>query len=222
MVNIKRLRKNIESLGEIGFIEGRGVNRPAHSQQYDVALGFVESLMRNAGMSTYRDAVGNSFGVKSGEIGHSILMGSHIDSVPDGGIFDGCLGVLAAVEVVQTLMEQGYTNKHGFMIAVFNEEEGNVIGGLFGSKCFAGKALDSKYLKNMRKFGISLNDVKKSQFKADLIKNYIELHIEQGGKLDNRNIEIGIVEGIVGIARYKVTISGEANHSGATPYVFKK
>jgi N-carbamoyl-L-amino-acid hydrolase len=171
------------------------------------------------------DAAGNLIGRRTGSENNlkPLLIGSHIDSVPEGGNYDGVVGSMGAIEVAQTLAEQNLTLRHPLEVVIFQNEEG----GLIGSRAMDGelteKELDlvSRSGKTIRE-GIKfiggdparLNEVKRS--KGD-IAAYLELHIEQGNTLDTEKINIGVVEGIVGINWWDVTIEGFANHAGTTP-----
>ena len=137
-INGERLYQNIKTLGQIGYVPEHGTTRMAYSDTYDQGRDYVKKLMEQAGLDTSIDSVGNLTGVLQGKKRQKISIGSHIDTVPDGGIYDGALGVLAGIELVRTLQEYDYQNQHDIEIIAFTEEEGNVIGGTFGSKAFAG------------------------------------------------------------------------------------
>lgn len=217
-ININRLMNCINDLGKIGYEDGIGTTRQAYSKSFYEGRDFVEELMKNAGLKTNIDKVGNLTGYLEGSCNEKIIsMGSHIDTVIGGGIFDGALGVLAAIEVVRTMKEAGYQNIHPIEIIAFNEEEGNVIGGTFGSKAFTGSDLESTMLSKMKIQGLTKEDFYDSKRNRDNYRCYLELHIEQGGCLENEGFDIGIVSGIVGILRYKATVIGKSNHSGSTP-----
>ena len=220
-INIDRLMNNLYKLGEIGYIEGKGANRLAYSEAFLEGRDYVKTLMEDIGMVTEIDAVGNLFGTlpsctddKNNKI---IAMGSHIDTVPDGGIYDGSLGVITAIEAVQCLMEEGYKNQHPIQIIAFNEEEGNVVGGTFGSKAFAGCPFEDSMRESMAVHNITEEDFNSCKRNSDDYLAYLEYHIEQGGILESKNISVGIVEGIFGIQRYRTIIKGASNHAGSTP-----
>lgn len=216
----ERLRRNLEELGKIGAVPEGGVNRFTYSKEYYEGVAFLRTLMEKAGLSVEVDSVGNVIGTKPGHTDRILLLGSHIDSVPNAGIFDGCLGVLAAVEVMQTLSEKGIDLNHTVKVAAWAEEEGNTVVGLLGSGAFVGKmdCLPDSVLEKLKELKLSQEDVKKARFPAvDKIDASLELHIEQGGVLDRENTDIGVVNGIVGIERYIVTLRGQKNHAGTTP-----
>ncbi len=216
-VNGDRLYKDIRRLGSVGFVPGRGTSRMAYSEAFCQGRELVREMMEQAGLATAVDPVGNLTGRLEGSSGRVISIGSHIDTVPEGGIFDGALGVLAGVELVRTLREHGYKNQNTIEIIAFNEEEGNVVGGTFGSKAFTGQRQEEDALERMEALGMSPGDVNRSRREPGEYLCYLELHIEQGGILEQKQIPLGVVEGIFGIVRYKVTVPGTANHAGSTP-----
>ncbi|GAB6139035.1 allantoate amidohydrolase [Halanaerobaculum tunisiense] len=227
-INRQRLKRNLIELGTIGYqgelsaglpYGGQGINRPAFTAEYEKANQYVKELMEEVGLETYRDSVGNLFGRSRGQVAEkSIIIGSHIDTVPSGGMFDGVLGVLSALECIQRLVETDYYNQHTLEVAVFIGEEGNQVGGTFGSRCFSGNfELNEKNINSLSQVGIKPQEVKEAIRNPATIKNYIELHVEQGAMLDNKELSIGVVKGIIGIARYKVVVKGRANHAGTTP-----
>ena len=146
---------------------------------------------------------------------------SHIDSVPNGGIYDGCLGVLGAIECIREMNRCNFKNIHPIEVVAFIEEEGNAVGGTFGSKCFTGMPILPEELEKAKCFNISSSDILAAKRNKNDYCAYVELHIEQGGILENETKDIGIVEGIVGIARFHAEICGDANHAGTTPMVLR-
>lgn len=217
-INKERLERNLKALGQIGFEAGKGLNRPAYSENYTLARNFVEQAMKQAGMETRIDSVGNVFGVlKGADEKKTILLGSHLDAVPNGGIYDGSMGVIAAVEAVQAIKEAGMKLNHSLEVAGFTSEEGSELGGTFGSRSFVGKAAATAKPEILRKFGLTLSDVEQAQGELERYRCYLELHIEQGPVLWQRQIPIGIPTAIAGITRYTIAIYGRANHAGTTP-----
>ncbi len=216
-INGERLYQNIKTLGQIGYVPEHGTTRMAYSDTYDQGRDYVKKLMEQAGLDTSIDSVGNLTGVLQGKKRQKISIGSHIDTVPDGGIYDGALGVLAGIELVRTLQEYDYQNQHDIEIIAFTEEEGNVIGGTFGSKAFAGVSQERDVLSKLSDYHMKPVDIQNAKRNPQDYKCYLELHIEQGGVLESAGVPIGVVEGIFGIARYKVKVSGKANHAGSTP-----
>lgn len=145
-INIKRLMADLYELGKIGFIPGKGTSRVAYSEDFLKGRELIRSKMEEAGLITSVDAVGNLTGLlpasNDDKMAKKIAVGSHIDTVPMGGIYDGALGVISAIEAVRALKEEGWANRHPIEVIAFNEEEGNAVGGTFGSKAFAGAVLE--------------------------------------------------------------------------------
>jgi N-carbamoyl-L-amino-acid hydrolase len=181
--------------------------------------------MQEAGLTPSVDFAGNVIGRRAGGDASlkPIVFGSHVDSVPEGGNFDGNVGVLAAIEAAQTLREQNVTLRHPIEVAVWANEEG----GLYGSRAVSGQ-LTAPELSNIARSGKSIEDgitflggnparVAEARRQKGDVAGYFELHIEQGGVLEQATTDIGIVEGIVGIRWWDVTITGFANHAGTTP-----
>lgn len=219
-INADRLMGDLKELGAIGYIEGEGANRMAYSRAFFQGRDFVRRKMEEAGLTTSIDAVGNLTGLlpsSTGKHRKKLAMGSHIDTVPRGGIYDGALGVLAAIEAVRVLREGGYENDHPIEIIAFNEEEGNVVGGTFGSKAFAGAALEESMIQPMHAQHISEEDFASCRRCPEDYLAYLEYHIEQGGILEAHEKTIGVVQGIFGILRYRAKVTGSANHAGSTP-----
>ena len=223
-VNGKRIMDHILALSEFGKNPQGGVSRVAYSDADKQGREYVLGLMRNAKLNVTVDAAGNLIGRRAGTDGSlaPLLIGSHIDSVPEGGNYDGVVGSIGAIEVAQTLVENNVVTRHPLEVVIFQNEEG----GLIGSRAMDGelteKELDlvSRSGKTIRE-GIKfiggdpakLGDVRR---RKGAIAGYLELHIEQGGILENEKINIGVVEGIVGINWWDVTIEGFANHAGTT------
>ncbi len=223
-VNGRRIMGHILALAEFGKNPQGGVSRVAYSEADKKGREYVLGLMRAAKLDVSIDAAGNLIGRRAGSASGllPLLIGSHVDSVPEGGNYDGVVGSLGAIEVAQTLAENNVVLRHPLEVVIFQNEEG----GLIGSRAMDGelteKELDlvSRSGKTIRE-GIKfiggdvskLSDVRRK--KGD-IAAYLELHIEQGGTLDSEKINIGVVEGIVGINWWDVTIEGFANHAGTT------
>jgi N-carbamoyl-L-amino-acid hydrolase len=230
VVNCKRLEENFQRLSTIGMQEGGGITRLAFSDADWEAREVIIELMKNAGLQVRVDAFGNLIGRREGlSSGKPVVMlGSHIDSVPNGGNFDGVVGVLAAIEVVQCLEEQQEQHDHPIEVVVFMAEESSRFGvATLGSKAFCGKLSPQNLEQYKDKDGISLGEalqqrelapekIKEVRYKGD-IKAFLELHIEQGKVLETINHQIGIVTGIAAPTRFKVILTGQADHSGATP-----
>lgn len=223
-VNGARIVEHINALAEFGKNPQGGVSRLAYSEADRKGREYVFGLMQQAKLETSIDAAGNIIGRRAGS-DHNLpplLFGSHIDSVPEGGNYDGDVGSLGAIDVAQTLAENNLTTRHPLEVIIFQNEEG----GLIGSRAITGelteKELDlvsrsGKTIREGIKFiGGDVNKLSTVKRAKGSIAAYLELHIEQGGILDTEKIDIGIVEGIVGINWWDVTIEGFANHAGTT------
>ncbi|HET8677194.1 MAG TPA: Zn-dependent hydrolase [Blastocatellia bacterium] len=230
-INADRLRKSLESLSEYGRNPEGGVSRVAWTEPDIQARRFViDKLMSGIGLDIRIDAAGSIYGRREGTEKNLpvILFGSHIDSVPKGGNFDGDVGSMSAIEIMRTLYEKKIATRHPLECVIWSNEEGVHYGrGLFGSRAVVGEfepgELDEKdeaglHIRDaVRSVGGDLARIEEARRKQGEIAAYIELHIEQGGLLDKAGIPIGVVEGIVGINRYDVKITGFANHAGTTP-----
>jgi N-carbamoyl-L-amino-acid hydrolase len=225
LVNGPRIIEHLNALAEFGKNPQGGVSRVAYSDADLRGREYVTGLMRVARMEVNVDAAGNLIGRRAGSANNlpALLVGSHIDSVPEGGNYDGVVGSLSAIEVAQTLAENKIITRHPLEVIIFQNEEG----GLIGSRAINGelteKELDlvsrsGKTIREGIKFiGGDPTDLKAARRKPESIAAYLELHIEQGGILESEKIDIGIVEGIVGINWWDVEIVGFANHAGTTP-----
>src|SRR5512133_1368606 len=223
-VNGDRINAHIAALSEFGKNPQGGVSRVAYSDADRAGRGVVMDWMRAAKLEPTIDYAGNIIGRRKGGDASlkPILFGSHIDSVPEGGNYDGDVGSLSAIEVAQVFAEQNVVTRHPLEVVIWQNEEG----GLYGSRAVSGQLLPAE-LKNVSSSGKTIEqgiaflggDVSKldqvKRKKGD-IAAYFELHIEQGGTLDTNKIDIGVVEGIVGIKQWEVTVSGFQNHAGTT------
>jgi allantoate deiminase len=231
VIDGERLWRRISDLGEIGKQEGGGVTRLSFTDEERVAKDRVASYMEEAGLSVYEDAAGNLFGRRAGIDPDlpAVLIGSHVDSVYSGGNFDGPLGVLAGVEVLQTMEQQEIETEHPIEIVAFADEEGVRFSfGMIGSRALAGtltpEDLTSYKDENgvsiaeaMRACGLDPEKIGEAARPEDSIKAYVELHIEQGRVLENENLPVGIVMGIAGPVWLRFYLEGETGHAGATP-----
>jgi N-carbamoyl-L-amino-acid hydrolase len=230
-INPQRLRESLEALSAFGRNPEGGVSRVAWTQPDIEARRFVmDTLMSGIGLEARIDPAGSIYGRRAGKEDKLpvILFGSHIDSVPRGGNFDGDVGSMAAIEVMRTLHDRKIETRHPLECVIWSNEEGFHYGrGLFGSRAVVGEfepgELDEKdddglHIRDaVRGVGGDLSRLQEALRKPGEIAAYIELHIEQGGLLDKAGIPIGVVEGIVGINRYNAKIAGFANHAGTTP-----
>lgn len=224
-VNAKRIEQHITKLAEFGKTSEGGVHRVAYSEEDVKARKYIMTLMEAAGLIVKIDAAGNILGRREGNENSlpPIMFGSHIDTVPHGGKYDGAVGVLSAIECVRVLMENKVQTRHPLEVIVFTDEEGGLVGsramnGTLSSEALTEKSHSGKTVREgIRALGgdpDNLDSVKRQQ--GD-IRAFLEIHIEQGRILEMKDIDIGVVEGIVGIAWWDVTIVGYANHAGTTP-----
>ncbi|MGQ0384144.1 MAG: Zn-dependent hydrolase [Gammaproteobacteria bacterium] len=221
----QRLEARIRTLGTFGANPEGGVSRVAFSAADFAGREYIQGLMREAGLEIRVDSAGNIIGRRDGrEPGlPPIMTGSHIDSVPQGGNYDGDVGVLGAIEVAQLLRDHGIVTRHPIEFVVFTDEEGGTI----GSQAMAGRvapgALDLvshsglTIRDGLRAVGGDPDRLASAVRRQGELAAYVELHIEQGAILDDSGIDIGVVEGIVGIRWWDVTVDGIANHAGTTP-----
>ena len=224
-VDAARLERRLVDLSRFGANPQGGVSRTAFSPADVEGRAFTMEMMRTAGLDVRVDPVGNILGRRSGlrTDAAPILFGSHIDSVPEGGNYDGDVGSMSAIEVAQVLGEKGYRNQHPLEVAIWCDEES----GLTGSRGFVGDLTPEDLARpsrngallaeNIRRIGGDPARLAEARHAKGSVAAYLELHIEQGGTLDAAGIPIGVVEGIVGIHHYEVTVRGFANHAGTTP-----
>lgn len=212
-----RMAVELSNLGNIGMTPGGGTNRVAYTEAFFKGRNYVQSVMEQVGLNTKVDAVGNLYGTTREGAGKKILIGSHLDTVPNGGIYDGALGVFAGIECIRRLREEGYPLIHPIEVVGFIEEEGNAVGGTFGSRCMCGQEIGAKEKSSMAAVRLTEEDVLSSRCDPNDFLCYLEMHIEQGGVLDKERLSIGAVEGIVAIIRFYATVNGQSNHAGTTP-----
>jgi N-carbamoyl-L-amino-acid hydrolase len=224
-VNAERLQQHLTALSKFGANAEGGVSRVAYSDADIAGRAYVTKLMQDAGLTVRVDAAGNIIGRREGSEAKApaIMIGSHTDSVPSGGNYDGDVGVLGAIEVAQQLHEQGVVTKHALEVVNFTDEEGSMIGSLAMTGKVKASKLDvlshsGKTVRDgIRAVGGNPELLEPAQRHAGELAAYVELHIEQGATLQESKIDIGVVEGIVGISWWDVTVDGFANHAGTTP-----
>jgi N-carbamoyl-L-amino-acid hydrolase len=221
----RRLNEQLSALSEFGKNPQGGVTRLAYTDADLQARAYVAGLMRAAGLSASIDAAGNLVGRRAGSDPALpyLSMGSHIDSVPDGGNFDGNFGSLGAIEVAKILADNEIKLRHPLEVIIFQNEEGGLIGSTALGRGLTDKelALFSRSGKTLREgiaiIGGDAGALATAQRRRGEIAAYLELHIEQGGVLDAEKVQIGVVEGIVGNGRWDIRVEGFANHAGSTP-----
>ncbi len=224
-VNEQRIESRIFELATFGKdANGRGY-RVAYTKGDIEARAWYMSLMKKAGLDVRIDYAGNITGKRKGKNPSlkPIAFGSHIDMVPDGGNYDGCVGSIGALEIIEVLNENNITTEHPLEVIIFSNEEGGTVGSM-AMACH----IKAEGLKQVSQSGVAMaeginaiggnpDSIQYNVRKKGDIKGFIELHIEQGGILEKEQIQIGVVEGIVGIVHWEVTVDGVANHAGTTP-----
>jgi amidase, hydantoinase/carbamoylase family len=232
MINAKRFEANFNAISEFGALKGGGLTRLAFSKEDLEAREFLKNLIVKNGFKLKEDAVGNIYatydeGCEPNE--KPVCVGSHIDSVPNGGFYDGTLGVMAGLEALMAIKEAKIKLKRPLCLINFCcEESSRFKTATIGSKIISGKlALQRLHeLKDedgislfeaMSKFGLDPQNLNDSILKEHSLHSYLELHIEQGPVLERSGISVGVVSGIAAPIRFEITIHGKADHSGATP-----
>lgn len=232
----ERLANRLHELSKIGFTGDGGVKRPGFSKEEKQAKQLVKTWMTEAGLEVKEDGAGNITGRLEGKSNNlpAIASGSHVDSVPNGGHFDGPVGVLSALEVVEAWKVTNYQPEKPYEVIVFSDEEGSRFNsGLTGSMAMTGSGdfsaktqlvdyngdLLEKVLKN---YGSSLEEFKHAKRNIQELELFVEVHIEQGKKLEQADLPVGIVSGIAGPAWLEITFIGEAGHAGNTPMIGRK
>jgi N-carbamoyl-L-amino-acid hydrolase len=212
----------------LGATGDGGVHRPTFSEAHLAVREWFRKLIESAGLEFLTDGAGNhsAFLARSGSPqNQTLLLGSHLDSVPDGGRFDGALGVMAALEVLRTIKDAGLSLSVNLEAIDFTDEEGTLVG-LLGSAALAGR-LQSEHLQNprggraalvegMKRAGLSDASMLRATRLSESFAGYLELHIEQGKRLERAGVDIGIVSAIVGISSYRLSFIGRADHAGTT------
>lgn len=229
-VNGERLIQMLTDVGTIGALPNGGVRRLAFSLEDRQARQLVQRWMESAGMVVTIDTAGNMIGRYQGRFPHApaLATGSHLDTVPNAGIYDGTYGVLAGVELVRTLHDHGIRLDHSIEVIIFADEERTMI----GSKAMAGKAnLDPSFYEHphyepieigVSNIGGDWSQLSAAQRNTDDLAAFVELHVEQGPVLEAAGNPMGVVTGIVGQRRYLITIDGSASHAGTTPMTMRQ
>ncbi len=228
-VDAARLQGTLEKLSEFGRNPEGGVTRIGFSETDMAAREYVIGLMKSAGLAVRVDPAGNIFGRREGSRKLPVLLtGSHIDSVLHGGNFDGDVGSMGAIEVIRALNDGKVSTRHPIEVVIWTNEEGNHFGlGTLGSGVAAGllgpEILDRKDDQGqtiadwLRRYGQDPARLTDARIPRGAVAASVELHIEQGPNLDEMKVPIGVVEGIVGVKRWKCVVTGFANHAGTTP-----
>src|SRR5215813_4236574 len=223
--NGARIVQHLQGLSEFGKNPQGGVSRLAYSEADRQGREYAMRLMREAGLDVSIDLAGNIVGLRAGSDASlkPLVIGSHIDSVPEGGNYDGDVGSLSAIEVAHRLEETHTRLRHPLQVIIFQNEEGGTVGSKaittgLDEKLLNLKAQSGKTIREGTAFcGGDPNRLAEARRAPGSIAGYFELHIEQGGTLEQQKLNIGVVEGIVGILHSEVTIEGFSNHAGTTP-----
>ena len=226
-VNSARLRADFDALAQIGATVGGGVSRLALSNEDLEARSWFADRVEEAGLQVQDDEVGNLSGLLPAEDAEAktLMIGSHLDTVPNGGRYDGAIGVLAALECLRRIKEAGLKPRYHLEAIDFTDEEGTWKS-LFGSNGVIGKISANDISDNLHdnmafraalyRAGIMLPELGNAKRKAETVQGFLELHIEQGKILHEQQCDIGVVDRIVGRTTYNVTFYGEAAHAGTT------
>jgi len=229
-----RIKGDLETLGEIGKTEAGGVSRFIFTDEDFEARRFITGLMQSVGLRTVTDKVGNIIGRRPGrnEDLPPVMTGSHIDTVPNAGIFDGCVGVVGAIEAMRVLNANGVTSNRPIEVVVFNNEEGVRFEPLAGSKAMACQASVDSILNSRDRDGALFREAFErggqridglpSPCRRGRVRAFVELHIEQGPILEKKGLDIGIVGAIFGIRQFLTSFRGVASHAGGTPMSMRK
>jgi beta-ureidopropionase / N-carbamoyl-L-amino-acid hydrolase len=229
-VNGDRLLTSIYDLAKIGYLPDGNIKRLAFTPEDHQARQQVREWMLTAGMTVRIDAVGNLIGTYAGTVPGlpALATGSHIDTVPSGGAYDGVLGVLAGIEMVRVLQDHHQRLRHPLEVIVFTDEESSMI----GCQAMAGtveKPASEYQTATGQSIQACLADLGGDWSKLATARRtrsdmaaFVELHVEQGPVLEAQKKAIGVVQGVVGMQRYGLTIVGQANHAGTTPMVARQ
>jgi allantoate deiminase len=225
----ERISEHINQISEFTSTPGKGTTRLTYSQEDLQTRNYIKSKMNELGLQVKEDGFGNIFGKLEGTLkdAPSVMIGSHFDSVPNGGSYDGPAGVVAALEVAGLFASNMLTPKYPLEIVALVEEEGSRFGGgLMGSRGMVGLLSDDDFKNLKDKDGVSTEEAMAKigvdpslprKRDPETIKAFLELHIEQGPILEEKKIPIGVVEAIVGLTQLEVTVKGQAGHAGTTP-----
>lgn len=225
-----RLLASLQALGQVGALPGGGVNRLALTDADAQGRDWTVERMRGLGLEVEVDAIGNIFGRMAGaEDVASVMMGSHIDTVRTGGLYDGNYGVLAALEVVATLFDAGIQTRRPLTVAVFTNEEGaRFQPDMMGSLVYAGGMPLPEALATRDAEGLTVQaELQRIGYQGKacvgtpVVDSFVELHIEQGPVLEQAGLQIGVVEGVQGISWTEFTVEGQSNHAGTTPMAMR-
>lgn len=227
---LERITEDIESLAVFNATPGNGITRSAYSKEDQQAKEYLINKMKNLGLTIWEDGFSTLFGRKEGRLkgAPAVMIGSHYDSVVNGGAFDGAAGVISALETMRVLLENNIENDYPIELILMNAEEGETFGpgtGVSNSRAMVGTMTEKELatvrnrhgqtkLEAMKEYGLIPN-LESAKRAPGSIKNFVELHIEQGPVLEKENTDIGLIEYLPGIGRYKVKFHGELEDSTA-------
>lgn len=224
-INPDRMLVTFNELASIGSTEQSGVHRPALGEAHLAARRWFREEVERSGLEFHMDGAGNHSAVLSGDGDQTLLLGSHLDSVPNGGRFDGALGVVAALEVLKTIRDNGIRPGVRLEAIDFTDEEGTLVG-LLGSAALTGRLQPGhlqvprggreNLVEGMQRAGLSDESMLGAVRSKESLTAYLELHIEQGKRLEGSGVDIGVVSAIVGISSYRLSFIGRADHAGST------
>lgn len=232
-INRERLQSDIETLAEIGRQEDYGIYRMAFSDGDMQGRKWFKDRIEEAGLEFYQDGAANLHARYNWDDQHpSVMMGSHLDTVPGAGHLDGALGVIVALECLRCIKEEKLETRYPLEAIAFSDEEGR-FGGMFGSQAIAGKLTPEKIFNAVDLDGIKLTDAMQAvglnamdalhaRRNPDSLHAFLELHIEQGPLLDKMSISVGNVDAIAGLFKWEVSLIGTPNHAGTTPMDMRK
>lgn len=227
-INAYRLLENLESLAQIGRTPDGGVSRPALSEDDAAGRAWFKRKVKEAGLTFHADEAGNLSAIlpATKADARTLLAGSHLDSVPNGGRFDGALGVLAALEALQTIQEADLSLPVHLEAISFTDEEGGMVG-MLGSRALTGQFVEAdleqarlgqeQLSASLARLDLNRANIHLARRNPESLTGYIELHIEQGTRLEEAGLHIGVVTSIVGIRSFWLDFEGQAAHAGTTP-----
>jgi N-carbamoyl-L-amino-acid hydrolase len=232
-INRQRLQSDIEALADIGRRKDYGIYRMAFSEGDMQGRTWFKHKAEEAGLEFYQDGAANLHARYQWDGQRpSVMMGSHMDTVPAAGHLDGALGVIVALECLRCIKEQNLNLDYPLEAVAFSDEEGR-FGGMLGSQAITGMLTPEKIINAadldgvtlidaMKNVGLDAMDALHARRNPDSVYAYLELHIEQGPMLDNMDISIGNVDAIAGLFKWDVTLTGAPNHAGTTPMDMRK
>lgn len=234
MINQQRLWQRLMEVGEIGKEQSGGVTRAAFTKEDRAVKDLVSGYMKEAGLNVHEDAVGNLIGRKEGQNpdAPAVITGSHLDTVSHGGNFDGILGVLGGIEVLQVMKEHNIQTLYPIEVIAFTGEDAARFSGMLGSRGFTG-ALQEEDLQEKDEQGMTIGEamgqagfppeaIAQAVRPRETVKAFVELHIEQGKVLENKGISVGCLINIYSQLKDKFLLAGEPGHGGNTPMPLRK